>query len=164
MAKFKIRLKVQGLELEVDGEREDIPVIARAVQQQFAGMLEPINVAAGVPKQLPAPAESADGDGSGKSKSRRNRTAARGSTEPENPVEFRHDSAKFGNPIQSWTIAEKCIWLLYVIKNSASVGEVSAQQLVATYNHLFKTAGKLHPPPVTRELSRAKVQNPAPGR
>jgi hypothetical protein len=38
---------------------------------------------------------------------------------------------------------------------------VSAPQLVGVYNEHFKNAGKLHPPNVTRELAKAKVQNPS---
>jgi hypothetical protein len=114
LAKFRIRLKVQGLELEVDGEREDIPVIARAVQQQFAGMLEPITVAAEVPR-LSTRSENADGDGaSGKrSPRRRNRSSTEGET---TPIEYRHDDARFGNPLQTWTVTDKCIWMLYALK------------------------------------------------
>jgi hypothetical protein len=160
MAKFRIRLKVQGLELEVDGEREDIPLIAKTIQQQFAGMLEPINVAAEVPKQLPSRTESAGDDGAGKSRSFRRRGGGRSSGEPEAPIDFRHDAAKLGNPVQTWSVTEKCVWLLYVLKQSAGVNEVSAGQLVATFNQQFKAVGKLHPPNVARELARAKAQNP----
>jgi hypothetical protein len=39
MAKFRIRLKLQALDLDIDGEREYIPAITSAVQQQFAGLI-----------------------------------------------------------------------------------------------------------------------------
>jgi hypothetical protein len=39
MAKFKLTLKIQGLELEVEGEREVIPQLTQAVQKQISGML-----------------------------------------------------------------------------------------------------------------------------
>jgi hypothetical protein len=40
MPKFKIRLKIQAFELEVDGEREDIPAINNALQQQFTALIQ----------------------------------------------------------------------------------------------------------------------------
>ena len=75
MAKFRIRLKVQALELEVDGEREDIPVITSAVQQQFAGLLQPTEAMANGHK-LPEPgqvidAEVVKGKAKGKAKARK---------------------------------------------------------------------------------------------
>src|SRR4051812_29201836 len=41
MAKFHIKLKLQGLELEVDGTRDDLPVLREALAQQFSGLLGP---------------------------------------------------------------------------------------------------------------------------
>lgn len=39
---------------------------------------------------------------------------------------------------------------------------MSGPALAATFNQYFKTVGKLHPPNVTRDLAKLKVQNPAP--
>ncbi|MEH2257179.1 hypothetical protein [Nostoc sp.] len=39
--KFKIKLKVTGFELEVEGSREDVPFMAQAVGQQMSGLLIP---------------------------------------------------------------------------------------------------------------------------
>lgn len=77
------------------------------------------------------------------------------------PVEFRHDASKFGNPQQSWTVTDKCVWLLYVIEEIAGTKEVQGAQLAATYNQHFKPSGKIHPPHVGTHLGKAKVQNPA---
>jgi hypothetical protein len=41
MSKFHIKLKLQGLELEVEGTRDDLPVIRRSLGQQFEGLLNP---------------------------------------------------------------------------------------------------------------------------
>ena len=62
------------------------------------------------------------------------------------PIEFRHDSAKFGNPLQTWSVAEKVIWLLFVLKNILDTKDVGGPELAATFNSQFKSAGKLHPP------------------
>jgi len=76
------------------------------------------------------------------------------------PLEYRHDSSTYGNPQQSWNQLEKVAWLLSVIKGLNGVAEVSAAQLVATFNQHYKPSGKLHLPTLTRDLGKAKVQNP----
>jgi hypothetical protein len=40
-SKFKITLKLQGFELQVEGSREDIPMLTKNVSAQLAGMLMP---------------------------------------------------------------------------------------------------------------------------
>lgn len=161
MAKFKIRLKVQGLELEVEGERQDIPLISAAVTKQLSSIVEPVEVIAETPKHLGNGSGTADGD-AGSRKGSGRRRVARSTGESAAPVEFRHDSAKFGSPDQSWTVTQKCIWLLNVLQTITGNKEYSAPQLVATYNQQFKAAGKFHPPLLSRELTRAKVLSPAP--
>jgi hypothetical protein len=158
MAKFKVRLKVQALELEIDGERQDLPLITSAVNRQFASLIEPAEVIAEVPK-LPSSNGSASTD-NGKGKTTRRRMPAnRTPAEFAGPVEYRHDPAKFGVPIQGWTIIEKVIWMLWVLQHTGTK-EYFTGQVVATFNHHFKAAGKLHPPHVPRELQRAKVEVP----
>jgi hypothetical protein len=163
VAKFRIRLKLQGLELEVDGEREDIPAITAAVQQQLNGLVQPSEAMADGHKQLEAATQIFDSvktKGKGPRKPRATGQTATDSVSAQQ-IEFRHDASKYGNPLQTWSVLGKCIWLLSVIEGIAAKKEVSAAQLVATFNLHFKAAGKLHPPNVTRDLSKAKVQNPA---
>jgi hypothetical protein len=77
------------------------------------------------------------------------------------PIEFRHDPSKFGNPQQSWNVIDKCVWLLYVVEGITETKEVGGAQLAATYNQHFKPSGKIHPPHVGTHLGKAKVQTPA---
>ena len=163
MAKFHIRLKLQGLDLEVDGERQDIPAITNAVQQQLTNLVIPGEVIVDGHKQLGGGSEAGatQDDDKRRRASRRERRPA-GDSAPAAAIEFRHDSATYGNPVQAWSVTEKCIWLLYVLKKAAGASEVSGPALAATFNQYFKPSGKLHPPNVTRELAKLKVQNPAP--
>lgn len=161
MAKFHVRLKVQALELEIDGERADIPLITNAVEQQFKGLLAAPDAAADGQKQKII-VETPGTDTTGRSRTGRRNRSTKPAGETVEPLKFRHDSAKYGNPVQTWLVADKCIWLLYVIKNLAGTGEVSAAQLTATFNDQFKAAGKFHPPLLSRELTKARGQNPAP--
>jgi hypothetical protein len=117
MAKFRIRLKVQALELEIDGEREDIPANTAAVQQQFTGLVQPAEAMADGHKQL------GPGDGPvieaevGKKKAARKRNGGGKSSDAATvvPLEFRHDASMYGNPQQGWNSSDKGIWLLYVL-------------------------------------------------
>jgi hypothetical protein len=162
MAKFKIRLKVQALELEIDGEREDLPLITNAVNRQFATLVEPTEVIAELPKLPSANGNESTTSEDGKGKPRKARTPAnRTPAELAIPIEYRHDAARFGNPIQGWSTLEKVIWMLGVLRDTGTK-EYAAGQIVATFNDKFKAAGKLHPPLVPRELQKAKVLNPAP--
>jgi len=163
VAKFRIRLKLQGLELEVDGEREDIPAISAAVQQQFAGLVQPAETMADGHKQLEAAGSVIDAE-VGKSKAKGKRRVGgkiNSDVTAAQPLEFRHDAAKYGNPQQAWNITDKSVWVLHVLKDLKAAPEVSGPQLAATFNHHFKAAGTIHPPHVTRELGKAKVKIPA---
>ena len=41
MSKFKVKLKLQGLELEIEGSRDDMHLIGQNLGQQMAGLLQP---------------------------------------------------------------------------------------------------------------------------
>lgn len=165
MAKFRIHLKLQGLDLEVDGERQDLPAITDAVQQQLSSLVIPGEIITDGRKPLGSGGDGAEAtqeeENKRKRPARRDRRPA-GDGAPAVAIEFTHDAATYGNPIQSWGVAEKCIWLLYVLKQIAQVKEVSGPLLAATFNQYFKPSGKLHPPHVTRDLAKLKVQNPTP--
>jgi hypothetical protein len=167
MAKFRIRLKLQGLDLEVDGERQDLPAITHAVQQQLTNLVVSGEVITdGSQRQLADGSNNGTGGGEDEEPRKRRpvRRAARGVGDgvASAPIDFRHDGAKYGNPVQAWSLTEKLIWLLYVLKKTASMDEVAGPQLASTFNQNFKQAGKIHPPHVTMHLGRAKMQNPPP--
>lgn len=162
MAKFRVRVKLQGFELEVDGEREDIPAITSAVQRQISGMVTPAQLANGSDPSESENPKTIDAEKKPTTRSVRRRSGSRSSEPAASPIEFRHDSSKFGNPLQTWGVAEKSIWLLYVVKEITRTAEISGPQIAATFNQYFKQAKRLHPPNVTRDLGKLKVQNPSP--
>jgi hypothetical protein len=161
MAKFKMRLKLQGLELEVEGERQDIPAITAAVTKQLASIVEPIDVIAEA-KQVGNGASARALESESTSRKNRRRSATRSTGETATPVEFRHDSGKYGSPVQGWSVTERAVWMIYVLQEITGVKEYSAAQIVVTFNEDFKAAGKFHPPLLSRELAKAKVAAPAP--
>jgi hypothetical protein len=164
MGKFKIHLKLQGLELDIEGDRSDIPAINNAVAREITGLIQPAAALTNgaEPPAMPATIEGETDNG----KKQRNRKKSSGSRSSGDTtgqaIDFRHDSATYGNPSQSWSVAQKAIWLLYVLKGIQGLNEIAAPQLLATFNENFKQAKTIHPPHLSRDLGSAKVQNPAP--
>jgi hypothetical protein len=162
VGKFRIRVKLQGFELEVDGDREDIPAITAAVQHQLGGLVQP-------PEFDPEPNLTGSGrilnvtPGNAKKNATRKRSGTTKSSDPGAPnvIDFRHDAGTYGSPKQTWSVAQKCIWLLAVLEGIKQIKEATASQLTATYNQQFRAAGKLHPPNVPRDLNSAKVASPS---
>jgi hypothetical protein len=164
MTKFKIKMKLSGLEIDIEGSREDIPLIAANLGQQLTGLLGPAaGIASGVDASVPlsvapqiatpmvdevrrrkkrvAPARSTDGAPADKS------VAA---------IDFRHDPVKFGAPKQSWNTADKSVWLLHVVGK-----EMSGRVIVATFNKHFRQAGLINVSHANRDLGRLKSKSPA---
>lgn len=167
MHKFKVKLKIEKFELEVEGSRDDIQLIAQNVSQQVAGMLAP---AAGIVdgsgaidvEATPDIAHQEEVNNKPKRK-RRNGSARRIPTLPNDEIVFdwRHDPGRWGSPQQDWNTTKKAIWILYVVEHELSKTEMSGSQIAATFNKHFRQAGAVHPPNVTRDLGKAKQKAPA---
>ncbi len=104
MAKFRMRLKIQGFELEVDGEREDIPAITTALHQQLAGFIQPAEMIVEPTKQLGSAPKTIQGEtATPAAKPAKKRPSGKSSTAgtPTQAIEFRHEPTTYGNPQQS---------------------------------------------------------------
>ena len=161
MAKFKFHIKLQGLEVSMEGDRADIPMMASNAAQRFAGILEPaMNVAADElpPKKVENTAAAFNGLTEPKPPPRRkSRSAANaGPVGATKFVDWKHDPDKWGNPLQGWSTTEKCIWLIHVAEQAASVKEMTNPQIIATFNKHFRQAGQLNRGNVHRDLGKAK--------
>jgi hypothetical protein len=167
MARFKIRMKLQGLELEVEGTRDDVPLIAQSVGQQLAGLLEPA-------AQIVEGEARADGNGGApiapsavesskkgwRARKPRHPAVPASSGDSEASVIWKHDPAKWGNPQQSWSGPHKAVWLLYVASQEGQSKEMSSGTITATFNKMFREAGQLHRRNMARDLGRLKTQSP----
>jgi len=162
MAKFRIRLKVQALEVEIDGEREDIPAISGALGRQLANIVQPAAALTNGSDPADKTIDAEIDEGKQKKPTGRRRSGSKSGEGPAQPIDFRHQPEKYGNPKQTWSVGEKAIWLLAVLKGIQNLNEVSGPQIAATFNDKFKQSGRVHPPNVTRDLGLLKVQNPAP--
>ena len=174
MAKFKVRLKLEKFELEVEGSHEDMPLISERVGQQFAGLLQPateIIIGDALPAQngnaqnVVAPAAT---DSKRKPQRRRRSTATATvvADAAESGVDaalvWRHDTSRWGTPKQAWTVGKKIIYLLYVAKQEVNQSEMTAGSIVETFNKHFMSAGMLRSKHIKGELERLKGRTPAP--
>jgi hypothetical protein len=150
MGKFKLKM---SLNLEIEGSREDIPVITNAIGKQIGGMLEPTNqiiegeTIVDTPKQLP----------SGTNKSRKRRlSGGAAKRETASTPAFTHDPIKWGTPKQDWTVADKAIWVLRVMRDSTSE-ELTPGSIATIFNDNFKEAGRINASNVSRDLRKQRV-------
>ncbi|MEH1905181.1 MAG: hypothetical protein V7L04_28335 [Nostoc sp.] len=167
--KFKIKLKLTGFELEIEGSREDVPFMAQAVGQQMSGLLLPAsNIVEGEiieNKDLPQLASEA------KPKSRKKRSSRQYSQTSTNStlngkakalaVDWKHDPSKWGNPQQDWSTTDKSMWLLYVVQIEAEVLELTGSEISTTFNKHFRQSGQISTSQINRDLGRAKGKKPA---
>lgn len=167
MSKFRMKLKLQGLELEIEGHREDASVIGRNVGDQIAGLLGPaVQIIEGETPatQSGSPIPPMLADGAGKKAKRRPKPRANGDAGERGAspmIEFRHDPAKFGTPSQQWSTAQKAIWLLYVLKETADVPELTTGQIVKMFNTHFRQAKTVTNSNVSRDLGKLKIASPS---
>ncbi|MEQ1760457.1 MAG: hypothetical protein ABL986_19260 [Vicinamibacterales bacterium] len=162
MAKFRISLKLQGLELEVEGTRDDLPMLKEALSQQFVGMLTPATDLAGgdtVPQLKTLNGSTTDAANVAASKKRRSPRAGKTTKDgavPDDELIWVHDPAKWGTPLQSWTTQQKALWTLYVAQRERSAQDMTASQITTSFNKRFRQTGQIRHGNVARDLGKAK--------
>ncbi|SRR6266542_2186541 len=168
MASVEIRLKL-NVDLEIKAEREDIPGLTDSVKQQLAGAFSPAAVVANGQReaepvqQLSLPAEVSPPPTPSKPRRSRRTTRTRDTVPAEDDaVDWVHDPSKWGHPAQSWSTVDKCLWLLYVVKQEKSIQELSGPVIAATLCKHFRQAGLVYRQIVNRELGKLKSVTPAP--
>jgi hypothetical protein len=165
MSKFKFKLKLQGLEMEMEGSREDIPLMAQNLGNQLAGLMQPAaDMAAGNLSEYdgaPITIDHSTGDRTKGKKRRKRSLVAQLSSGDAAAIEWQHNSSKYGNPQQAWNTAKKAIWVIYVVAHEAGISQLTATQIAETFNRKFKQAGLIRATNVSRDLGAAKLKNPA---
>jgi hypothetical protein len=164
MSKFKIKMKLSGFELEIEGSKDDIPNIQQALSQQLGGLLQPgagfIEESSPPPMRTiePAPALSAPVRSA---KPRRRTTTS--SAAKANGVEvdvalenWPRDVSKYLLPTQSWSTSQKALWILYVALKENLAKEASANQIRDTFNFHYRQAKTINSSNVNRDLGRLK--------
>jgi hypothetical protein len=179
MTKFRVKLKLTGLELEIEGSREDVPQIAKTIGMQLGGIIAPAAaMAEGKPLALgretidvtpgvAPPTSTVRGSRGGKHGRRASASAASdnglgGPNTDTAPTyfDFRHDADVWGTPIQTWNTADKAMWLLHIAAQQNVAKEMTGPQIANTFNRHFRQAGTLLPHNITRDLGKQKSKPP----
>lgn len=166
---FKIKLK---LELEVEGTRDDIPLITQAVTNQMSGLLSPATdiVEGDIVEsysQKPSIPEISSPPLKKRPNSKRNKSKPAAVTDEDtaNLPSWTHDVNKWGNPKQDWSTSKKAIWLLFVIAQETDTHELRAGQIESIFNSRFKQSKMIEASNVSRDLGRlAKMELAAIGK
>lgn len=163
MGKFEIDFSVEKLQFKIKGERDVIPIATHALQQHLVGLLKPVDAAAAAENrgERPVVDVSIEPGNGGARKSVRS-SGRKGGDKVEQAVGFKHDTAKYGNPRQEWSIGQKVVWLLHIVQEQAGKASLTAPVIAATFNKQFREAGRLNPRNIKRDLKSIKVKTPCP--
>lgn len=167
--KFKIKLKVTGFELEIEGNREDVPLMAQAVGQQMSGLLTPAsNIVEGeIIENNDLPQLSSEAKPKARKKRSSRQYSQTSTTSTLNgkgkavALDWKHEPLKWGTPQQEWSTADKSIWLLYVVSKEVSVSELTGNEISTTFNKHFRQSGQIKTGQINRDLGKAKGKKPA---
>ncbi len=167
MSKFKIKMKLTGLELEIEGSKEDIPLITSNLAAQIGGLLGPAgNIAVGAEGHADRQAinvtpTQATPKAARPKKQAARRVASAAQVAGSDLFEWVHDTSAWGNPMQTWNTATKGMWLLYVAARQNVTQEMTATQIANTFNKLFRQFGTIDKANVSRDLGKARTTAPA---
>ncbi|GGC10481.1 hypothetical protein GCM10007205_19500 [Oxalicibacterium flavum] len=166
MSKFKIKMKITGFELEIEGSRDDVPGIQQAIGRQLGGLLQPnsglvdssaepeIHELKDITPETTIPEK--------KRRKRATPSISRSSTtvvESETPVNWPRDITPFGVPSQDWVTSDKALWVLYVAKEHGEENELTAKRICDTFNSHCRQAGVIKVGNINRDLGRLKMKS-----
>jgi hypothetical protein len=166
--KFKLgEIKISGIELEIEDEREHATAVLAEIQHQIAGAVQPAlsKSLLGVGPVVDVPPANGQPTPTSPVRQRRKRAAGasgKGSDNTAQPITLIHDPDKYGNPQQGWSTPNKAIWLLWVVEQAANKKELSAAEIADTFNQHYRQFGTVSASNVTRDLGSQRKKNPAP--
>lgn len=171
MATFKVKLKIEGFELEIEGEREDAALINEHIGAQFSNLLKPIDgIIEGTSTQEQSNQGMLDlGSAPASSTSPKRRPKKKKTTtsetekSEEGAIDFRHSPEIYGYPKQSWNTATKAVWMIYVLREAANHSDPTSRTIAETFNKHFRQSGTITVGNVTRDLGKMKSsEQPSP--
>ncbi|HVJ08915.1 MAG TPA: hypothetical protein VM554_11060 [Acidisarcina sp.] len=164
MGKFRVKVKLTGLEIEVEGDREFAPEIAQNVSQQLGKVLQaPALIgAAKNGSGVVIDVEEVPSNGARQPRRRKpgsGRASASSNGAASSAINWEHDAARFGTPKQDWKAVQKIAWLLYVLEESTGQKvELTPTQVENTFNGKFRSAGLIRRGNVARDLGNNSDQ------
>lgn len=152
LASFKISVEIEKLKIHVEGDREIVPEIASNVAHQITGVLQPSGLLE-APKDghnsnpvITAPASPAR-------RTRGRRSISTGTGGNSGTIDWNHDPAKWGTPVQNWKNWQKIMWLLSVVATDAGRPEgLTTAEMTAIYQQKFRSTGVLRKGNIPRDL------------
>jgi hypothetical protein len=144
-SKFRVKVELQGLKFEIEGDREIGSTIAQNLANQIANVVQPAAL-------LEAPKNGQDGHGVIDSapviparKRRKSSGKSGGSADASGTpaVNWSHDPAKWGAPLQTWKQPQKINWLLHVVEQETGRTDLSPAEMVDIFKTKFRAAGLL---------------------
>ncbi len=173
MAKFKVKLKIKGFELEVEGEKKDVQQITNQLGNQLNNMVSPVAQIAessdanyqDIPNGNKLPSKQTKNNRTisknSSSKNTNSSSSTSGSSKkrdrtPAVALDLNVDPNKWTIPTQEWSTLEKSLWLLYMLKKEMKVNEARAKDIAATYNKHLRQTGEVRPTNVARDLGKSK--------
>jgi hypothetical protein len=153
MSKFSIKIKLQGLEIEVEGTQDSAPRLAQKVGEQIGALIKPsLLLEAGRNGGTIITDAPESGDDKGKTRKKKSGGSAKSSTED---VPFTHNPSTHGSPSQEWTTVQKAIWFLYA---AAPAKPASGGSIAKAFNKQFRSAGAIVGSNVTAGLDKEKLK------
>jgi hypothetical protein len=154
MSKFSVKIKLQGLEIEVEGSQDVAPRIAKQVSEQIGTLMKPpMMIEMG--KNNNGSFEAGDDHEDRKSKKKKSGGGGgAGKSSPEDVV-INHDPVQHGSPSQEWTATQKAIWLLWVAE---SPNPLSGGSITKAFNTYFKSAGAIITGNVNKALEKERLK------
>jgi hypothetical protein len=167
MGKFEIEFEITGLKLKVKGDRSEVPGMTQAIGQQIAGLFQPMNEivdgeAKVIEEKSSIPIQTPNADEHKPKKKRRspklkeNGNGSQSTQATNYALDWRHDPQKYNSPVQSWSLVQKVIWLMYVLQKEMGSADYSSKQLVETFNKHFKEAKTIGMSQLNRDLGKVK--------
>ena len=167
MSKMKIKLKITGFELEVEGSSNEVPKIMKDVQDQMSSLIAPPSIMDNKvdDKIIDTSFEDVspkDGKkGKPKSKSNKNSKKSNTTSNTKNDVSnllWVNDPDKWGTPQQKWNPTNKILWVLYVVEQEKNISQLALSNIVNVFNTSFKEAGTILHPNASRDIKKAKTK------
>jgi hypothetical protein len=165
--KFKLgKIEISGVELEIEDDREQATSAFASLQNQIAGIIQPVvgKALLGAGQVIDAPP--ANGAAVSIPRKRRKLTPAGPAKAGEDPevqtIKFIHDPDKFGNPQQSWSTPNKGIWTLWVVEQATGRKELTISEIVNAFNQHYRQFGIISSSNLSRDMAGLRRRNPPP--
>jgi hypothetical protein len=158
MSAIKFKFSIKELNIEFEGEREDLPQVRKDLSNhltQVMPMPSGLGPVAG-PASGPQLNHSLNAADEVKPRKTRSRSSSSASGKKSEVFTFVHDAEMWGTPQQGWNPTRKGLWLLRVLAEVRQVDAYTVGELAANFNKHFKQAGQITASNLSRDFGKVK--------